>query len=164
VAACLFDPVNKVMGMNHFLLSHEIYKKEGTNFPTLAGRYGVQAMELLINKMYKLGAERKHIQAKAFGGATLSVFINDNNSKKSIGEMNLKFVREFLMNENIPLIAEDLGGALGRNIYFVSSDYSVYVRKHQPYKMVNLFEYEKEYQEKLKREQNQRKPDVSLWN
>ena len=51
VSACLFDPVNRVLGMNHFLLSGEIFKKNGGGFATVSGRYGVNAMELLINRM-----------------------------------------------------------------------------------------------------------------
>ncbi len=101
VAACLYDPVNKVLGMNHFLLSNSVYKRDRADFSTLSGRYGVQAMELLINKMYQLGADRKHLKAKAFGGATLQGFRPGDRFQPSIGDGNLNFIKEFLNIEKI---------------------------------------------------------------
>lgn len=71
VAACLYDPVNKVAGMNHFMLSNKRYSRDMPTCITEAGRYGVNAMELLINKMLNTGAEKKHLRAKAFGGGSL---------------------------------------------------------------------------------------------
>ena len=71
IAVCLFDPVNHVMGMNHFLLSCHRPFGNGPIFSTDAGRYGINAMELLINEMYKLGARRSCLKAKAFGGGNL---------------------------------------------------------------------------------------------
>ncbi|MBU2515366.1 chemotaxis protein CheD [bacterium] len=164
VSACLFDPVNKVLGMNHFLLSSEKYKKNGDGFSTPSGRYGVNAMELLINKMYQLGAVRSHLKAKAFGGSTLQRFNNGKTSVGNVGEANLKFVREFLANEKIPLMAEDMGGTRGRTIYFDSRDYSVYVRKHQAVKLVEIFERERQYSERLNNNQTEANTNICLWN
>ena len=49
IAACLWDRVAKVGGMNHFMLP------EGAGD---SGRYGSHAMELLINEMMKRGANK----------------------------------------------------------------------------------------------------------
>jgi len=38
VSACLYDPVNKVMGMNHFLLKSDGYNKKGSLGLSDAGR------------------------------------------------------------------------------------------------------------------------------
>jgi len=43
--------------------------------------------------------------------------------------MNCIFIREFLKNEGIEIVASSLGGEEGRAIYFHSSDFSVYHRK-----------------------------------
>ncbi|MDH5512633.1 MAG: hypothetical protein OEY27_05390, partial [Gammaproteobacteria bacterium] len=63
IAACLYDPVLGMGGMNHFMLP------EGSDpgDPT-STRYGVNAMELLISDLMKLGADRRRFQAKIFGG------------------------------------------------------------------------------------------------
>jgi chemotaxis protein CheD len=164
VAACLFDPVNRILGMNHFLLSNNLYKQNGNGFTTPSGRYGVHAMELLINRMYKLGAQRKHLRAKAFGGATLRGFNNGQSQLQSIGEINMRFVREFLSKENIPLVAEDLGGTNGRNIYFDSKDYSVYVKKHHPVNLKELIETENLYRAGIEKKQKENHQNINLWN
>ncbi len=48
VAACLFDPIARVGGMNHFLLA-EPEHREGQQ-PTLDEHFGLYLMELLINR------------------------------------------------------------------------------------------------------------------
>lgn len=129
IAACLYDPVQRVLGMNHFLLSE---KKNHNGIPlcvTEAGRYGVYAMELLINAMLKLGARKAHLQAKVFGGGMVLPASSKKDSFLNVAAVNVRFIREFLKKDGIPLIAADLGGDKGRVIYFCSDDYSVYVRK-----------------------------------
>ncbi len=127
VAACLYDPVAKVAGMNHFLLANKRYAKERPLNITEAGRYGMHAMELLINEMTRLGAQKKRMRAKAFGGgAVLDVVGKDNFL--CVGDVNARFIREYLASEGIPLEASDLGGELGRVIRFRTDTYAVYQR------------------------------------
>jgi chemotaxis protein CheD len=130
VSVCLYDPYHKISGMNHFLLSSERYSRDMPVCITDAGRYGIHSMELLINKMLKKGAERIHLKAKAFGGGSVLKIIGSPASNYfAVGEVNIRFIREFLHNENIPLVASDLGGMAGRVIYFYTGDFSVHVRK-----------------------------------
>jgi chemotaxis protein CheD len=129
VAACLYDPVNKVVGMNHFLLSSQRYSRDLPNFLSEAGRYGIHAMELLINEMMHIGAERRRISAKIFGGATILQRSGSVGNFFCVGEVNCRFIREFLAEERIPIIAQELGGEKGRVIHFSNGDYAVYLRK-----------------------------------
>lgn len=132
VAACLYDPVAKVIGMNHFLLSSRRYSRDEPMSHTDAGRYGIHSMELLINDMLKMGASTKNIHAKAFGGANvLNTAVSVKSNFFVVGEVNCRFVRDFLQKENIPLKAQDLGGNAGRVIHFFSEDYSVLVKRMQ---------------------------------
>ena len=129
VSACLFDPVNKVIGMNHFMLSHKRYARNLPMPQTEAGRYGIHSMELLINAMLKLGAEKQYINAKAFGGSTIIGCNSDASGFMRVGSVNCRFIREFLAFEGIPLLAEDLGGREGRVIHFSYGNFVVYLRK-----------------------------------
>ncbi len=129
VAACLYDPRQRVIGMNHFLLCGRHREHDRPLLITDAGRYGVHAMELLINEMLQNGARRGNLRAKVFGGATVLRSAGVSVQKRSVGELNAEFVREFLHHEQIPIAAEDLGGTLGRVIYFSGEDYTVYGRK-----------------------------------
>ena len=128
VAACLWDEPNKVVGMNHFLLANRRYARYEPLYRTEAGRYGVQAMELLINGMTKLGARRENLRAKVFGGASV-MKAGDGDNFSCVGEVNTRFIVEFLVTDGIPLVSADLGGNVGRVIYFSSQDFSVHMRK-----------------------------------
>ena len=107
VAACLYDPMLQVGGMNHFMLP-------GGEAESVSSRYGAHAMELLINDLLKRGARRARLQAKVFGGGNvLSGFYSD-----PIGTRNARFVLEYLGAENIPVRAQDLGDVHARKVGF----------------------------------------------
>jgi chemotaxis protein CheD len=106
VAACIRDPIAGVGGMNHFLLPNA----EGSG--RAATDYGVNAMELLINGILKLGGSRDRLEAKLFGGANV-VAVNS-----AIGWRNAMFAEQFLADEGIKLIGGDLRGVHARRIQF----------------------------------------------
>ena len=90
VATCLYDPVARVGGMNHFLLAEP---PEGNDRVVFDQHYGLFLMELLVNEMIKLGGARSRMKARLYGGA------NINLSLSAIGSANAQFAREFLQNE-----------------------------------------------------------------
>lgn len=126
IAACLYDPVTHVMGMNHFLLASQ--QSECCVTESEAGRYGVHAMQLLINIMRLHGAKKNNLRAKCFGGADM-LPPDEVPTSKSIGYRNIEFIERFLNVENIPLVSSSFGGKYGMNIHFVGEDYSVYMKK-----------------------------------
>lgn len=107
IATCLSDPVASVGGMNHFLLPSGD-PGDSKNF-----RYGLYAMEILVNGLLKLGARKSRIEAKLFGGAMM------HDGLGRIGAANGAFALQFLGNEGIPCIAKSLGGTMARRIRFV---------------------------------------------
>jgi chemotaxis receptor (MCP) glutamine deamidase CheD len=100
VAVCLHDPVSGIGGMNHILLPSGPDRDK-------APRFGVHAMELLINALMRLGANRSRLVAKAFGGANVLACLRP----PTVGDRNVQFIREFLAAEGIPLQAQRLGGS-----------------------------------------------------
>ncbi len=106
ISVCLFDAATGVGGMNHFLLAGQ---GESANDDL---RYGVNAMELLINKVLQAGAERRRLQAKVFGGARII------DHAKDIGGSNARFAIDFLQREGIPCVSQSLGGTKARRIRF----------------------------------------------
>jgi chemotaxis protein CheD len=163
VSVCLYDPCNKISGMNHFLLSNRRYSRNMPVCITEAGRYGINAMELLINEMWNRGAERGNIKAKAFGGGSV-LKTNDSSTSNffTVGEVNVRFVTEFLQNEKIPLVSSDLGGTVGRVINFYSADFSVYVRKMVA-KGANVVKREEQYWKDSIQKQEETETQVDLW-
>ena len=106
VATCIWDPVAGVGGMNHFLLPGDS-ESSGEEV-----KYGVNAMELLINGLLQRGASRARMQAKLFGGARVLHAFSD------IGAKNAVFATDFLRMETIPCVGQSLGGDRARRIRF----------------------------------------------
>ena len=163
VSACLYDPYNKIVGMNHFLLSNSRYAKEMPICITEAGRYGIHSMELLLNDMWKHGAKRGNLKAKAFGGAAVLQTKNSSTGNfVAVGEVNVRFIKEFLQGEKIPLVSSDLGGTVGRVIHFHSADFSVYVKKMRKTDD-ELVKREQQYWKTTIQRQEQTETQVDLW-
>lgn len=142
VAVCLRDPASGVSGMNHFMLPRR--RETGADDPVSA-RFGVHAMELLINDMLKLGADRSRLEAKVFGaGAVLA-----GMERLAVGEMNACFVRDYLAREGIALAAEDLLGDTARKVYFFTSNGKVMVKRLLPERLSTVFSEEERYRRAL---------------
>ena len=106
VATCVWDPVAKVGGLNHFLLPGKASDR-GSNL-----RYGVNAMELLINGLLKEGAQRSRLQVKLLGGAKMI------DGGAGIGAKNADFAKWYMQNEGLEIVSSCLGGVRGRKIRF----------------------------------------------
>lgn len=110
IAVCLVDPVRRQGGMNHFLLG------DPGDTPLAAHelqRYGVHAMELLVNALMRVGSARPNLRAHLYGGATMIAGLGD------IGARNILFARNFLHTEGIEVRHENVGGNLARRVEFL---------------------------------------------
>ena len=163
IAACLYDSKNKTIGMNHFMLSNTRYSRNMPIHISEAGRYGIHAMELLINDMMAKGARRHLLRAKIFGGAT--ILFNDAKTSNylCVGQVNCDFIREFLENERIPIDAEDLGGDLGRVIHFSNGDFTVHCRKIRADRSVQLATRDRACWQQAIEKQQQANLSIDLW-
>ena len=143
VAACLRDPSTGIGGMNHFMLPRE---RDLANPTSTRARYGVHAMELLINNLMRLGARRANLEAKVFGGGNVLPGVTALN----VGHANALFVGEFLREESIPVIAEDLEGTLSRKVHFFPASGRVLVRGIDRTQHRTILEREALYVERLR--------------
>ncbi len=109
VAVCLQDPVARVGGMNHFLLA-----EPGEDVaPAEQQRYGIHAMELLINAMMRHGASRGRLRAHLYGGANIIAGLG------KIGSSNAAFARQFMATEKIEIGRCELEGSHARKVEFM---------------------------------------------
>ncbi len=113
VSACIWDPKLKIGGMNHFLLPGE-GSSSGTDPMSESGRYGVFAMEQLINELLKRGARRNSLEAKVFGGG----HVMKNFTTITVGSRNAEFVLRFLGTEGIRVVSQDLKDFHPRRVAF----------------------------------------------
>lgn len=109
IAVCLRDTVSGIGGMNHFMLP-------GCGAePGTSARYGIHAMEMLINKCMALGADRSRLEAKVFGGGHV---LRIKEHAENVPSRNIRFVLNFLETEKIPITRQDVGGYAAREVYF----------------------------------------------
>lgn len=150
IAACLFDPTSGIGGMNHFLLPGE------TDDPDLSTRYGVNAMEVLINEMMMLGARRSSIQAKIFGGGDI---FRSNHPYMMVGAKNIRFVLGFLETESIPVLTSRVGGEQGLMVVYLPHTFEVFVKVLTSERFSFTGEKEITYRGRLTNELNTQPPD-----
>ena len=108
VSACIRDRELGIGGMNHFMLPDS----EGGGS---SARYGGYAMEILVNELLKLGASRRMLEAKVFGGGA----VLKNMSESNVGARNATFVLDYLRAERIPILSQDLGDTCPRKVGYL---------------------------------------------
>lgn len=120
ISVCLRDPVARVGGMNHFMLP------DSANGDGDSTRYGVHAMEMLINGCMGHGADRYRLEAKVFGGGhVLKTSVSDG----SVPQKNIAFAFTFLELEHIKVITKDIGGYAARSVFFFTDTGKVLMKR-----------------------------------
>ena len=123
VSACVRDTQSGIGGMNHFMLPESVH--EADNPLSSSARYGTYAMEVLINHLYKLGAQRGNLEAKVFGGGRVMASLTSSQ----VGDNNARFVLDYLKTEGIPVISQDLLDIYPRKVYFFPKTGRALVKK-----------------------------------
>ena len=111
VGICLLDNVTNIGGLSHIMLP----ESSGAGAASTPMRFADTAIPMLIRQMESMGASRLRLKAKIAGGATMFAATND---KFNIGERNIDAVKRVLMQNHIPIIAEDIGLNYGRTQLF----------------------------------------------
>ncbi len=109
VAACVRDPKHGVGGMNHFMLPVPPRADADTG---VSARYGLYALESLVNEIMRRGGHRSSLEVKVFGGGRVLEGVSD------IGRHNVAFVRSFFRDEHIAIVAEDVGDRFARRVRY----------------------------------------------
>lgn len=170
VSVALHDARHGRSGLNHFLLPGRFAREGG--FAGEGGRYGVHAMELLINAMLEQGSRKQDLRAKVFGGghvlqagrpharAIRSSLLGRPERPKapataaqapSVPEGNVTFAFAFLAQEGIPEVGHETGGACGRQLFLFSKSGRVQVRRFYGGELAKASEEERAFLRKLRR-------------
>lgn len=139
VSAAIFDLEKGLGGINHFLLPEAPSGDGGA-----AARYGVGAMERLINAVLRAGGQRSRLVAKLFGGGRVI------QSSFDVGGRNAAFALSYLEREGIPVIGQDLGGDRGRRILVYPSSGRVLRRLLEPTVLTQTVREEERFRRALK--------------
>ena len=117
VSVCLTDPVNQISGMNNFAYP----KKKGEQSLSKFGNYSIPQ---LLEMMFKLGADKKNIQAHIVGGSSSTKY-----ASKDLGKKNVKVAKDILKKYKIPVVNDDTGGTFGRKVLFDTQNGEIIVYK-----------------------------------
>jgi len=132
VSVCLFDNKQHIGGINHYMLPFW----NGKDLPS--PKFGSIAIEKLINKMIDMGANKKDIIAKVFGGSEV---IQATNNIFRIGQKNVEIAHQMLEKERISVISQSTGNHLGRKVLFRTSTGEVlmkFVKRQQISNIANI--------------------------
>ena len=142
VAACLRDPTARVGGMNHFMLPDTSQEESIISKPT---RYGIYAMELLINDILRRGGRRERLEAKVVGGAN----VLRGFGAGTVGERNASFVVRFLKTEGIRVAGHDLLSLYARKVYYFPVSGRLLVKELRTLNNDTLARREQQYRQKI---------------
>lgn len=113
VAVCLWDPVRRVGGMNHYMLPHP---SAGT---TASLRFGAFALEELLAQMRAAGAKLPFLRARVIGGACM---FQTMQAPTHLGVQNVELALDFLSRRAIEVVEVETGGNRGRKLIFFTDE------------------------------------------
>lgn len=144
VSAVIWDPVTRIGGMNHFMLSSGHY--EGAHRES--ARFGLFAMDTLIEHVVLAGALRHSLEARVFGGAR----VLKGKMASDIGAGNAQFALDYLAEVEIPVVGQNLGDICPRKLYFFPDSGQVLMRKLKTEENIEVVREEQAFRYRLTRE------------
>jgi chemotaxis protein CheD len=133
VSITLWHPGRKTGGMSHFLLA----TRRGGNTVELDGRYGDEALSLMLRDLQRAGAEISQCEAKIFGGGNMFPKLAKLSSQQ-VGRSNGEAARRLLLAHGIPIISESLYGVGHRQVIFDVGNGHVWSRQIKPVDTANV--------------------------
>jgi chemotaxis protein CheD len=79
------------------------------------GKYADTALVILLKELTRCGSSPANLIAKITGGSAMFKTFSGN---LNIGERNVEVVRKLLKEQSIPVKGEDVGGCVGRTIFY----------------------------------------------
>ncbi len=128
VSMTLWHPPTGTGGMSHFLLAT---RGTAVKEQEWDGRYGDEALQMMLSQLRSMGISPKQCQAKIFGGGNMFPD-HMRDGVINVGMRNGQAARELLLQHGIPLVSECLYGVGHRQIIFDVSKGDVWVHQVRP--------------------------------
>ena len=113
VSVCLYDPIARLGGMNHYVYPPLSGGAPGSSRVTTMS--ADICMEGLLEAVIQAGGRHKQLRAKAFGGGAMFA---QEGGPLSVGKRNASFAKFWLEQEGIPLELFDFHGNCARKLMF----------------------------------------------
>jgi chemotaxis protein CheD len=105
----MYDPKLRQGGMNHFMLPLSV------SADVTSTRYGDNAMQGLVERLERLGSDRRQLTASVFGGARVLL---DVTEFMHLGRRNVEFALDWLSNEGVQVVQQSVLGQAARRLEF----------------------------------------------
>lgn len=127
VALTMWHPLLRIGGMCHFLLP----TRAGSCAGSLDGRYGDEALRILLAHAAKSSAEPTHFHVKLFGGGSVASS-GVRSAKRSVGARNIACARRLCAEFDLRIAGEHTGGTGHRSVSMDMRNGLVWVRYSEP--------------------------------
>ena len=144
-SACIRDRVFGIGGMNHLMLPVSTEEQGLMLSVGTSARYGNYAMEKMINDILKNGGSRENLEVKIFGGGR----VIKNMQSIDVGNRNINFVKEYIHEEGLKLLGEDVGDIYPRKVIYYPMTGKVRVKKLKSLHNRTIIERESSYMSTL---------------
>jgi len=142
VIACIRDRQQGIGGMYQFMV---VNVNEDQPLNQRMENMANAGMDGFIDRLIDMGAEMENLEAKVFGGGNILNGMQRNN----VGARSAQFLRTYLANRNILVMADDMLGIYPRKVYFFPETGEVLVKKLKVIKNETILEREQAYSEWL---------------
>ena len=113
IGLTLYSPEQKIGAMVHIMLP------ESSGRTDRPGKYADTAIPLLLEELAARSVRKSTLVARMAGGATM---FEAFSASMNIGQRNIEKVRSLLQQQNLRLVSEDVGGKMGRSVYFTPQE------------------------------------------
>ncbi|KUM04663.1 chemotaxis protein CheD [Chromobacterium subtsugae] len=126
VSIILWHPQAQVGGMCHYLLAQRTNRRG----EALSGRYGDEAMLLLLREILACGLPLQEFHARLIGGASMLIS-RERKLTHDVPARNISLARAMVKQLGLRLQAEDLGGNCPRLVLFDVASGNVWIKQSQ---------------------------------
>lgn len=97
-----------------------------------ASRHVTCSIRRMVRQLDRLRIRRSEVEVKCFGGADMLGAAQNARPAASVGRQNIAAAQAVLTQEGFILVAKDVGGAVGRKIFFNTLTGEVLLKRLQP--------------------------------
>ncbi|MDA8242261.1 MAG: chemotaxis protein CheD [Nitrospiraceae bacterium] len=132
ISVAMFNGRLNIGAICHGLLPKCRDKKacDGTCFEEF--RYVECSMRHILSRFFSLGVHRSEIRVKLFGGSDM--FELKSPASISVGKQNIETALKVIGDEGLTLVSSDVGGPLGRKIFFHTQTGEVLLKRQKEIK------------------------------
>ncbi len=129
VSVTLWCPARRIGAMSHYMLACR--PPTGPQDAEPSGRYGEDALALMLSELERRGVRRSQCEAKVFGGGQMFSGVA-TSGQLDVGRRNGEAARLLLRAHGIALVSESLFGQGHRQILFDVATGHVWCRQVRP--------------------------------